>query len=531
MTAAKANSRDRRTTRALSRSLKAGLLGVCLWSLGCLSTGGGGPAARPNIVLFMVDDLGWQDISLQLAKLETPFNRRYRTPNVERLASEGVAFTNAYAAAPVCTPTRTSWMTGQSPARTHITYWTLHKDRDTSTKRGDLAAPAWRVNGLSQDDVTLPKLLRDAGYMTIHAGKAHFGAHDTSGANPLNLGFDVNIAGHGSGGPASYYGTDNFSVAGLEGKLGSRETVWDIPGLEKYHGQDIFLTEALTAEVLPAMRAAHATGQPFFLNFSPYAVHAPLMANKKLLGPYGDLDEREAAYATMVESCDRALGAVLDELDAMGIADNTLVVFASDNGGLSAHGRGGAPNVHNAPLRSGKGSAYEGGTRVPTVIRWPGVARNGVREWRPIITQDFFTTFLTAAGAQLPAGYVDKLDGHDLQTLCSGDADDQELRVFGWNQPHQWGATGPGIEPYTAIRWGAEKLIYFHAKQRFELYNLTSDEGEHHDLAARKPARVRALAEVMQAWIDRTGAQLSIERATSAEIPGPLATLAMRTGS
>jgi arylsulfatase A-like enzyme len=151
------------------------------------------------------------------------------------------------------------------------------------------------VNGLSAQDVTLPRLLRSMGYRTIHAGKAHFGAHETSGADPLQLGFDVNIAGHASGGPGNTLGLHDFSVAEREGRPGSQRSVWDVPGLEAYHGRDIFLTEALTAEVLAALRAAHGSGQPFLLNFCPYAVHAPLMANERLLASYAQLDPSEAA--------------------------------------------------------------------------------------------------------------------------------------------------------------------------------------------------------------------------------------------
>ncbi|MDF1838503.1 MAG: sulfatase-like hydrolase/transferase, partial [Planctomycetota bacterium] len=335
------------------------------------SSSNGAPMESPNIVLFLVDDLGWQDLSVPLHSEATPFNRRYRTPNLERLAREGVRFTNAYASAPVCTPTRTAIMTGQDPARTHITYWTLRKDKDTSAAHPSLGPPAWRVNGMDADQITLPRQLAAVGYHTIHVGKAHFGAHGTGAEDPVALGFHENVAGHASGAPASFYGTHNFSRAGRQGKPNAPASVWDVPGLGQYHGQEIYLTEALAAEAVSAVRAAHATGKPFFLNFCPYAVHTPIMANKRLLEPYANLNPREAAYATMVETYDNALGSLLDELDHLGITDETLIVFASDNGGLSAHGRGGEPHVHNAPLRSGKGSGYEGGVRVPTLIRWP----------------------------------------------------------------------------------------------------------------------------------------------------------------
>ncbi|MEE2907883.1 MAG: sulfatase-like hydrolase/transferase, partial [Planctomycetota bacterium] len=217
----------------------------------------------PNIVVFMVDDLGWQDTSVPFHETTTPFNARYWTPNLERLTASGMAFTNAYAAGPVCTPTRTSLITGQCPARTHITYWTLHKDTDTSRKHPRLAPPDWNLNGVSAGTPTLPALLQEAGYRTIHVGKAHFGAHDTHAADPANLGFEVNIAGHASGAPASYYGTHDFSREGRTGKQGSN--VWDVPGLAKYHDQDIYLTEALAQEALPEIDRAVQEGRPFYL--------------------------------------------------------------------------------------------------------------------------------------------------------------------------------------------------------------------------------------------------------------------------
>ncbi len=476
--------------------------------------------AAPNIVLFLVDDLGWQDLSVPLHDEVTPFNRRYRTPNLERLAREGVTFTNAFASAPVCTPTRTAIMTGQDPARTNITYWTLRKDQDTSASHPSLSPPAWSMNGMEADQVTLPRQLAGAGYRTIHVGKAHFGAHKTPAEDPIALGFQVNIAGHASGGPASFYGTHNFSAAGRKGKPGGAPSIWDVPGLEKYHGQDIYLTEALTAEALPHLRSAHAAGQPFFLNFCPYAVHAPIMANKKLLEPYSGLHAREAAYATMVETYDRALGELLDELDRLGIADQTLVVFASDNGGLSAHARGGEPHVHNAPLRSGKGSSYEGGVRVPTLIRWPRMARSGSRVGIPIISPDLFPTLLGAAGA-MPVDDSQVRDGRDLAPLLSGVESAAVERTLGWHQPHQWGASGPGIEPYSAIRRGQWKLIWFHARRHFELYDLSKDLGEETDLAQELPGKVMEMSLLMQTWLEERGAQLPTHKESGKTIMGP----------
>ncbi|MCH2133041.1 MAG: sulfatase [Phycisphaerales bacterium] len=483
-------------------------------------------APRPNIVVVMVDDLGWQDTSMPFHETATPLNARYWTPHLESLARSGMVFTNAYAAGPVCTPTRTSLLTGQCPGRTHITYWTLHRDQDTSRKRDRLAAPDWNLNGLTAEDTTLPGLLQDAGYRTIHAGKAHFGAHGTTGSDPTNLGFEVNIAGHGSGAPASYLGTHDFSRAGKTGKEGS--SVWDVPGLEKYHGQDIYLTEALAQEVLPELDRAVADEQPFFLHFAPYAVHTPIMANARHLDRYDTLHPREAAYATMIESYDEALGAILERIDDLGVRDNTIIIFTSDNGGLSAHARGGAPHVHNAPLRSGKGSCYEGGVRVPTVVTWPGQVEPGTRSDVPIVTWDLLPTLLAASGTTIPGDHA--VDGRDLTPVLTDQAGDfPSDRVIGWNQPHQWGAPGPGIEPFTSIRKGQWKLIYFHDGPRFELYDLDADIGETQDLADLEPQRVHAMARDMQDWIEETGAQLSLDTSTGNPIAAPADALASMT--
>ncbi len=476
----------------------------------------------PNIVMFFVDDLGWQDVSLPLHSETTALNKRYRTPNVERLANRGVRFTNAYASAPVCTPTRTSLMTGKSPGQTHITYWTLNKDKDTSRPHDNLEAPDWRLNGLLPDEVTLPKLLRAAGYRTIHAGKAHLAAHGSEGDDLEALGFDVNIAGHASGAPASYYGKHQFSRAERNGKPEGEPTVWDVPGLEKYHDQEIFLTEALQREATLAVRAAAKEEKPFFLHFAPYAVHTPIMANERYLENYAELDATEAAYATMIESADAALGAVLDTLEELGATENTIIVFSSDNGGLSATGRGGEKHTHNAPLRSGKGSAYEGGTRVPAVIAWPGLGNVGTKCDVPIVSHDFFATLLSAAGVELPREYAASVEGRELTHLVSSRPGFETRSLF-WNQPHQWGASGPGIEPFTSIRSGDWKLIYFHAGPRFELYNLESDLGETTDLTSEEPERVVQLAIKLDQWITRFDVQLSIDKRTGKPIamPGP----------
>lgn len=471
------------------------------------------PERAPNIVLFLVDDLGWQDISVPLAAQPTEFNARYRTPNVERLAREGLVFTQAYAAAPVCTPTRAAIHTGIAPARSHITYWTLHRDRDTSATWSGLRPPAWDVNGVQPEDTTLAELLQAHGYRTIHVGKAHFGALDTPGSDPRTLGFDVNVGGHGAGAPASFYGRENFAAAARKG-----DPVWNVPGLERWHGQDLYLDEALAIEAVEQVDAALASGQPFFLNFSPYSVHTPIQPNPRHVANYAHLDPREAAYASMVETMDAALGAVLDELDRRGIADETLVVFTSDNGGLSAHSRGGEAHSHNAPLRSGKGSAYEGGTRVPLVVRGPGVVA-ARRSDAQVISTDLFPTLLAAAHVELPRDGVLR-DGVDLSPILGGGALDAE-RALVWHQPHFWGAQGPGIWPYSAVRVGDWKLIYRHAGSSFELYNLAGDEGESLNFATSDRARVSELARILSEQLRSMGAQMSLDATTGEPIPWP----------
>ena len=477
-------------------------------------------SSQPNILFVHVDDWGWQDTAVPMHVDTTPLNERYRTPNMERLAATGTVLTNHHAAAPVCTPTRTSLMTGQSPARTHITYWTLQKDTDTSRRHPTVAAPAWNMNGLAGDEPTLPRLLGRAGYTTIHVGKAHFGAHDTPAADPTAIGFDVNIAGHASGAPGSYYGTHRFMNAKSDTDF-TRTTVWDVPGLEAWHDEDVYLTDALANEAVGSMDAAVEQGRPFFLHFAPYAVHTPIMANRALLPNYAELEPREAAYATMVESVDNALGALLDRLEHHGIEDDTIVVLTGDNGGLSAHGRGGEPHVHNAPLRSGKGSAYEGGTRVPGIVRWPGVTPPGSRMDAPVVTQDWYPTLLGAAEARSLISSLIPIDGRDLQPALAGDAAPDVDRVLLIHQPHQWGAPGPGIEPFTSVRRGRWKLIFFHADGRLELYDLDADLGERNNVATTHPEVTADMVRLLGATADAHDAQPSRSTTTGQPIPWP----------
>ena len=500
--------------------LLPGLLLLLAAPLALAADGAAGDLAEPSskvragakhVVLFLVDDLGWQDASLPFHTERTPFNERYRTPHLERLAAEGAVLRHGYASAPVCTPTRTAIHTGQSPARSHITYWTLYADRDQTTawKRGEgerLVAPAWRTEGLAPADPTLARLLSQAGFWTIHVGKAHLGGIGSPGEDPRALGFQINDAGHAPGGPGSFLGLHQFRAKGRRGEPGA--SVWDVPGLEDYHDHDVYLTEALALEACREVRAAARAGKRVFLSFAPYAVHAPIMANAKYLANYPDLDPKEAAYATMVETVDHALGALLSTLEQEGMLDDTLFVYTSDNGGLSAHARGGPAHTHNRPLRSGKGSSYEGGVRVPWVVRWPGVTTAGAVHDEPVISHDLYPTILAAAGLEAPADHA--IDGRDLEPLLRGEPQDERPLV--WHMPHFWGVHGPGIQPYSAVRSGDLKLLFLQGDERLELYDVVADPGEEQDLAAERPEDVARLARVLAEELERRGAQGPVRR-------------------
>jgi len=478
---------------------------------------------RPNIVVFLVDDMGWQDTSVPFHTETTPFNERYRTPNTERLADAGMKFTQAYAC-PVCSPSRVSLMTGQNAARHRVTNWTLFQNRATDAEHPTLAIPAWNVNGISPDvnvpfavhARALPVRLRDLGYHTIHVGKAHLGAFGTPGADPRNLGFDVNIAGHAAGGPGSYLGTQDYSAAWRGG-----DRAWDVPGLEKYHGQDVFLTEALTREAIREVDVALQNDRPFFLYLSHYAVHIPFAEDERFFARYQDaaLDHTEAMYAAMIEGMDRSLGDVLDHLEHRGISGETIILFMSDNGGLSAYGRGGAPHLHNLPLSSGKGSAREGGIRVPMMAHWPGITTPGSTCGAPVLIEDFFPTILELSGR--PAPVEDEIDGVSFAPLLRGAQDSGKDRAFVWHYPNHWGHEGPGIGPFSAIREANWKLIYYHAGGVYELFDLDSDIGETTNLASDKPIIRNDLAARLRTRLEDVQAQMPVDKQTGAAVEMP----------
>lgn len=480
---------------------------------------------KPNIIFFLVDDMGWQDTSEPFWTERTPFNDRYHTPNMERLADEGVKFTNAYSCA-VCSPTRVSWITGMNAARHRVTNWTLNPDGSQEPKDKQLQLPKWNYGGVSSVPnipqtvyaTPLPEILRQNGYFTIHCGKAHFAALGNDGENPLNLGFDVNIAGHAAGAPKSYLGTENFG----NDSLGNPTGVWSVPGLEKYHGQDIFLSEALTREAILAMDSAKMQNKPFFLYMAHYAVHTPMYKDNRFAERYEKmgLPAVEVKYSTMVEGMDKSLGDLVTYLKENDLEDNTIILFTSDNGGLSAVARAGEKHTHNKPLSSGKGSAHEGGIREPMIVKWPKVTKPGGIVNSYVIIEDFYPTILELAEI---TSYetVQTLDGISFVPLLSEQSDPSVNRPIFWHFPNKWGPTGPGIGASSSVRLGEWKLIFYHLDRSFELFNLVDDIGESNNQISQNPEKGKELAKILGTYLRSVEAQMPIDKTTNKQVEWP----------
>ncbi len=481
----------------------------------------------PNIIVFLVDDMGWQDTSVPFWVESIALNKMYSTPNMERLAEEGMKFTQAYASS-VCSPTRVSLMTGMNASRHRVTNWTLRKNQTVDAKDDILDFPKWNVNGLQPvDDIefsvqatTLPMLMQRAGYQTIHVGKAHFGAMGTPGEKPENLGFDVNIAGHAAGGPGSYLGTENFG----NNKDDSYKAPWGIPGLEEFHGKDIFLTEALTQKAIGSMDDALKLDKPFFLYMAHYAVHIPFYGDDRFMQKYLDqgLTKTEAQYASMVEGMDKSLGDIMNFLDQNKIAENTIIIFLSDNGGFAIQdrGRNGTAHTWNAPLKSGKGSAYEGGTRVPMIVKWPDHVKENSNSTLPVLIEDMFPTILDIAEVK-NRKTIQRVDGLSFKdVLVSKNRKNRKIPLV-WHYPNKWGASGPGIDATSTIREGDWKLIYWHRDGKKELYNVVKDISEDNDMAQMESARVKSMSKKLGKYLRSVKAQMPTFKANGKPCPYP----------
>jgi arylsulfatase A-like enzyme len=448
-----------------------------------------GTSDKPNILFILADDLGQRD----LGSYGSTF---YETPHLDRLAREGVRFTAAYAAAPVCSPTRASLITGQWPQRTGVTDYLGAVDKPEQWKRNTRSLPAPFGDRLALDATTMAEVLKGAGYATFFAGKWHLGPE---GWWPEQQGFDLNLGGIDRGGP--YGGKQYFSPYG-------NPRLPDGPDGEH-------LPDRLAGETVKFIEANRE--RPFLAFLSFYSVHTPLMARADLQRKYEEKRQRlgleaawgrehardvrlvqeHAVYAGMVGAMDQAVGKVLDRLDALGLRENTLVIFTSDNGGLSTSE--GWP-TSNAPLRAGKGWMYEGGLRVPLLVRWPNVTRPGSRADAPVSSPDFLPTVLEATAT---SGATLVLDGVSLVPTLKGKPAAE--RPLFWHYPHYGNQGGA---PASAIRRGDWKLIEWLEDGTIELFDVAHDIGETRELSKAQPARAARLHSELKAWRAKLGARL-----------------------
>jgi arylsulfatase A-like enzyme len=470
------------------------------------------PTTKPNIVCIVADDLGWRDLGCYGSSF-------YETPRLDALVREGTRFSDAYAASPVCSPTRASLQTGQYPARVGVTDW-IDFWGGTHPARGKLTDAPYE-DCLPAEIETLAELLGNAGYETCHVGKWHLGGAEHE-ALPTARGFDRNVGGSEVGlPPDGYFAPWNIST--LDETPSERE-------------QGRYLPDRLGEEAADFIEAAATDDDPFFLNYNPYLVHTPLEAPKDTVERYErkrqrlGLDEVEEiridgrfptehkkdrrikrrlvqshpTYAAMVEALDRNVGRVLDALERTDQLENTVVVFTSDNGGLAT--AEGSPTT-NRPLRNGKGWMHEGGNRVPLVVRWPGVTDDPGAPDRcetPVVTPDLYPTLLGAAGVSTPEDQP--VDGIDLRSVLAGSQPNREA-VF-WHYPHYGNQGG---SPASAVRAGDWKLVEFFEDDHVELYHLGEDVREEHDLSDHRQEKVAELRARLEEWRDRVDADYPTE--------------------
>jgi len=459
------------------------LLGVILFCSSSQAIAATQGQTQPwNVIFMLIDDLGATDFGCT-------GSRFYETPNIDRLASQGMRFTQGYAACTVCSPTRAAVMTGKYPARLHITDWIKGHNRP----KAKLRIPDWTMY-LPLEEITIAERLHAAGYVTAHVGKWHLG---DAPYYPEHQGFDLNVGGTHMGAPGSYfwpYGTGERRVP-LEG------------------GQEgEYLTDRLTDEAIRFIEAHRE--RPFFMYFAHYAVHTPLQAKPELVAHYekkvaeaqargDDLDGQQCpVYAAMIHSLDENVGRLMDCLDRLGIAERTVVFLTSDNGGLVLPACQKRPVTHNIGLRAGKGSAYEGGVRVPWIVRWPGVVAPGSVCHEPVISIDAYPTILEITGVADAEDHHS--DGISIVPLLTQQKVFAKRAIY-WHYPHYHPG---GATPYSAVRDGNWKLIEFFEDNHVELYNLKEDPEESQDLAGRIPEKAESLRTQLHRWREEVKAQL-----------------------
>lgn len=517
---------------------------------------------RPNIVLFLIDDLGWLDTSVAFGEEVYPFNLRHDTPNIAALAEQGATMTSAYVS-PVSTPTRTSIMSGMNAAHTRITnYTSVNKDwnpdaNDTPSaqEKDILQRTDWNINGVTPFDEPLdksvqitpyPQILKDNGYYTIHVGKGHWAPNGTPAANPLNMGFCVNVAGQVAGKPRSYYGEENY---------GNTEDKWNffsVQNLTEYYGTPTHLTEALTLEAIKTLDYPIDKGIPFYLNFCHHAVHTPIHRDPRFFQKYVDrgMDEGQARFASMCEGMDKSLGDLMAYLKERDVLDNTIIVFMSDNGGNSENlSKGGERHTQNSPLREGKASCYEAGIRIPMVVYWKGKVAAGTRINTPVVAEDLYPTVLEMAGVDSYQS-VQQIDGQSIvRLLTDGSAavrkamdegvitSQQQANDFQISEdisgidpqrevlahyPHQWKSYQlRDIDYMSSLRKGDWKIVYRHREQTLELYNIGEDISERNDLSKSHPEILRQMADALTAKLEGYDALMPTFRATGGRVPMP----------
>lgn len=439
------------------------------------------PTKRLNIILFLIDDLGWRDLGCQGSSY-------FQTPNIDRLASQGTRFTDAYSACAVCSPTRAAILTGKYPARLLLTDWLPAGRWDPKSRLRE----GRFVRGLPVEELTLAEVLRDAGYKTASIGKWHLGSEPFS--LPEHHGFDLNIGGNAHGSPGSYF----FPYIGdwLIPATGQRAK-WNVLPTGK---EGEYLTDRLTDESIRFIQ--NNKQQPFFLYFPHYAVHTPLEAPEAMVAEYAkipdELQQGKPVYAAMVESIDKSVGRIMATLQELKLDEQTLIIFTSDNGGFYNA-------TNNAPLRANKGAYYEGGIRVPLIIKWPGRSKSSSVIHEPVISTDLYPTCLAAAGlSMLPNQHI---DGENLQAVIDNPEHTWNRSLF-WHYPHY--NEHPSSVPSSVIRNGKWKLIESFDPESIELYNLQADLSETQNLAENETEITRKLLSELTAWRQQVGAEMML---------------------